>query len=253
MRGQWGRNAFTPLCAFSFLRSVWLWHCSRSSPGTWLSYSMPAWRSETHPRALLPFVFILAVTYHSADTDITTSCLSVCLLAGLLILNHGHAAQRHSKSGWSLVGGGGLSTPLWHTFKVVSKRERNGTHSPWGPARLCTENVCGGDEAMVGPFLRLEPQPASALIPVSWVTLSHIPFPISCIISEGKSASQGWSHNEQEKPLQPGVDPSAMRIYVADTLNDWGRISCSGGRPPPEVRSNETNKTNVGFSSACKM
>lgn len=29
-----------------------------------------------------------------------------------------------------------------------------------------------------------------------------------------------------------------MHIYFADTLNEGGRISCSGGRPPPEVRFN---------------
>lgn len=54
-----------------------------------LGLIMLAWRSETQPRALLPLIFILAMTYYSADTDITTSRLSVCLLAGLLILNRG--------------------------------------------------------------------------------------------------------------------------------------------------------------------
>lgn len=54
-----------------------------------LGLIMLVWRSETQPRALLPLIFILAMTYHSTDTDITASHLSVCLLAGLLILNHG--------------------------------------------------------------------------------------------------------------------------------------------------------------------
>lgn len=61
-----------------------------------LGLIMPAWRSETQPRALLPLIFILAVTYYSADTDITTSRLSVCFLPGLLILNRerGSASPR---------------------------------------------------------------------------------------------------------------------------------------------------------------
>lgn len=59
-----------------------------------LGLIMLAWRSETQPRALLPLIFILAMTYYSADTDITTSRLSVCLLAGLLILNHGRVRTR---------------------------------------------------------------------------------------------------------------------------------------------------------------
>lgn len=54
-----------------------------------LGLIMLVWRSETQPRALLPLIFILAMAYHSTDTDITASRLSVCLLAGLLISNHG--------------------------------------------------------------------------------------------------------------------------------------------------------------------
>lgn len=61
-----------------------------------LGLIMLAWRSETQPRALLPLIFILAMTYYSADTDITTSRLSVCLLAGLLILNRGRVRTRLS-------------------------------------------------------------------------------------------------------------------------------------------------------------
>lgn len=45
-----------------------------------LGLIMLVWRSETQPRALLPFIFILAMTSHSADTVITASRLSVCLL-----------------------------------------------------------------------------------------------------------------------------------------------------------------------------
>lgn len=56
---------------------------------------MLVWRSETQPRALLPFIFILAMTYHSADTVITASRLSVCLLGWtVLMLNHGLVRTR---------------------------------------------------------------------------------------------------------------------------------------------------------------
>lgn len=147
-----------------------------------LGLIMLVWRSKTQPRALLPLIFILAVTYHSTDTDITASRLSVCLLAGLLILNHGLVrtqlsvtsnqpgpSQRSHNAPWSSSAYEfSNQKKKWHPFSV-------------GSAWLCMENVWGlwGEEArrwrtlfVAGACCRT--QPVSALIPVSWVTLSHI-------------------------------------------------------------------------------
>lgn len=71
--------------------------------------------------------------------------------------------------------------------------------------------ICGGDEAMVGPFLRLEP---SASICFDTCQLGHpvtLSFPNimhhqRVIVRKVRII---MSHNEQEKLLQPGVDPSA--------------------------------------------
>lgn len=77
------------LCTFFSPGLSWLWHRNAfvNTVVQQLGTIIPVCRSDTEPRASFLFYFILAMTYHSTDSDITTLRLSVCLPERLLILN----------------------------------------------------------------------------------------------------------------------------------------------------------------------
>lgn len=98
---------------------------------------------------------------------------------------------------------------------------------------------------MAGPFLKLEPQPVSALIPVSWVTVSRVQNYSPNIIHQHRD-------NEEEKLLQPDLDPSVMHIYFADTLNEGPRLGFWRTTPARgEIQLNKQDQCRILVS--CKM